>query len=311
MHDVFISYSHKNKAIADAMCHALEAGNERGKVQCWCAPRNIQPGDNWEDAIVNAIQSSRIFILIFSESSNTSTQVHKEITQAIQAGCITIPFRIDDTQMCNAISYNLADAHWLDAITDPNQFAPLLDTILRYLRSESITALKITPPAKTQYRVGESLQTDGMTVTAVYTDGTTEDVTSRITVNTRNFQNPGTVTVTVRYSGKKAVFTVEVYSEKEPAAQKKSAVYEKKRARLLGGWIFQAYLFLWPAGLLATVSAAFGKKFPFFKKASKAVSILGVLTGIVLLALAVNEPDVFEENFPLSILGLIIKYFIL
>jgi hypothetical protein len=34
LHGVFISYSNKDKAVADAVCHALE---DR-KIRCWIAP---------------------------------------------------------------------------------------------------------------------------------------------------------------------------------------------------------------------------------------------------------------------------------
>ena len=39
-YDVFISYSHKDKAAADAVCASLEADG----VRCWYAPRDIAPG---------------------------------------------------------------------------------------------------------------------------------------------------------------------------------------------------------------------------------------------------------------------------
>ena len=67
-HDVFISHSTKDKAIADAVCAALEAG----KIKCWIAPRDIIPGDKWASAIVEAIDNSRIMLLIFSHNSNNS-----------------------------------------------------------------------------------------------------------------------------------------------------------------------------------------------------------------------------------------------
>ena len=39
-HDAFISYSSKDKTIADAVCARLEA---RG-IRCWIAPRDVRPG---------------------------------------------------------------------------------------------------------------------------------------------------------------------------------------------------------------------------------------------------------------------------
>ena len=50
-HDVFISYSSKDKAIADAICATMEQAG----VRCWIAPRDILPGMNWGASIVQAL----------------------------------------------------------------------------------------------------------------------------------------------------------------------------------------------------------------------------------------------------------------
>ncbi|HXQ15450.1 MAG TPA: toll/interleukin-1 receptor domain-containing protein [Caulobacteraceae bacterium] len=42
-HDVFISYSSKDKTTADAICALLE----RDGAKCWIAPRDILPGEAW------------------------------------------------------------------------------------------------------------------------------------------------------------------------------------------------------------------------------------------------------------------------
>lgn len=63
-HDVFISHSSKDKAVANAICAALEAAG----IKCWIAPRDIRSGEEWPEAIVNAIKKSRFMILIFSKT---------------------------------------------------------------------------------------------------------------------------------------------------------------------------------------------------------------------------------------------------
>ena len=65
-HDVFISYSSKNKNIADAIVADLEQNN----VKCWYAPRDILSGEDWAGAINNAISSTKIFVLVFTDESN-------------------------------------------------------------------------------------------------------------------------------------------------------------------------------------------------------------------------------------------------
>ena len=69
--------------------------------------------------------------------------------------------------------------------------------------------LKITPPAKLEYKAGESLDTTGMTVTAVYSDNTTKKLTNEYTVS--GYKNTvGTHTITVAYNGRGATFDVTV-----------------------------------------------------------------------------------------------------
>jgi len=66
--EVFISYSSKDKQIADAVCHYLEEKS----LRCWIAPRDIPHGREWADVIVDAISESRVVVLVFSASANDS-----------------------------------------------------------------------------------------------------------------------------------------------------------------------------------------------------------------------------------------------
>ena len=67
-HDVFISYSSKDKVYADAVCARLESEG----IRCWIAPRDILPGMHWGGAIVEAIESARLMVLLFSSHANAS-----------------------------------------------------------------------------------------------------------------------------------------------------------------------------------------------------------------------------------------------
>ena len=67
-HEVFISHAYKDKGIAEAICEKLEAA----RVRCWIAERDITAGDNWTEATRNAIESSRLMVLVLSENANAS-----------------------------------------------------------------------------------------------------------------------------------------------------------------------------------------------------------------------------------------------
>ena len=86
-HDVFISYSSKDKTVANAVCATVE----NRKVRCWIAPRDVPPGMNYGAAIVSAIGTSRVFVLLLSEGSNASGQVIRELELAVDNGIPIIP----------------------------------------------------------------------------------------------------------------------------------------------------------------------------------------------------------------------------
>jgi hypothetical protein len=114
-HDIFISYSSEDKPTADAICAALEAQ----RIRCWIAPRDVLPGENFPEAIIHAIEMSRIMVLVFSSHSNTSGHVMRELTKAVSKGVIIIPFRIEDIPPSPAMEYLIGVPHWLDALTPP------------------------------------------------------------------------------------------------------------------------------------------------------------------------------------------------
>ena len=129
-HDVFISYSHVDKATADAACAMLE----RNGIRCWIAPRDITPGDEWSAAIIKAIDQCRVMLLIFSARANDSRQIRREVERAITAGVTLVPVRIENVNPTESLAYFMSTVHWLDAMTPP------LDSHLQRL-ADSVKAL--------------------------------------------------------------------------------------------------------------------------------------------------------------------------
>ncbi len=114
-HDVFISYSTRDKAVADAVCAKLE---ER-KIRCWIASRDLPPGQTWAGALIEAIDASRVFVLVLSNGSNRSPQVLREVGEAVDKSIPIIPLRIEDLQLSRDMGYYIKTVHWLDALTPP------------------------------------------------------------------------------------------------------------------------------------------------------------------------------------------------
>src|SRR5580692_254232 len=112
-HDVFISYSHHDKAAADAVCAKLE----QHQVRCWIAPRDVVPGAEWAGSIIQALDNTRVMVLVFSLNANESPQIHKEVERAVNKGVIIVPLRIQDVLPTHSLEYFMSDVHWLDALT--------------------------------------------------------------------------------------------------------------------------------------------------------------------------------------------------
>jgi len=116
VHDVFISYSAQDKAVADEICATLESN----KFNCWISPRDIPPGQPYAASLVNAIRASRVFVLVLSKSSNLSPHVIREVSEAVTDGITIIPFRIEDVNPYGDMRhYIMSTTFWLDAITPP------------------------------------------------------------------------------------------------------------------------------------------------------------------------------------------------
>lgn len=115
MHDIFISYSTDDKDVMLEVCRQFEAAG----LECWYDKRNITLGDRWMGAITEAIEASKVFVLIYSENSNKSKEVRKEVLIADNSDCVIVPFCISDCEMDSNLAYCLKSLQWLDATSNP------------------------------------------------------------------------------------------------------------------------------------------------------------------------------------------------
>ncbi|MBR3844682.1 MAG: SH3 domain-containing protein [Clostridia bacterium] len=74
----------------------------------------------------------------------------------------------------------------------------------------TLRGLQLTPPTQLEYTVGDTLNTDGMKVTALYSDGTSKEITNGYSINEFSSAVPGSCKVYVTYQTKSAEFTVTV-----------------------------------------------------------------------------------------------------
>ena len=126
-HEVFISYSSLDKHVATAGCNILEHAG----IRCWVAPRDIHPGLDYAEAIVDGIDGARMLLLVLSANSNKSHFVKLEVERAVSKGLMIMPVRIEDVLPSRAIELFVSSRHWLDAMPPPieEHFTKLAETI--------------------------------------------------------------------------------------------------------------------------------------------------------------------------------------
>lgn len=128
-HDVFLSHSSKNGPVADTIRQSLEGHG----IDCWISSRDISPGANWGEAIIDGINQSKVMIVILTEESNSSQHVMREVERAVNNDISIIPMRIEDFPLSKSLEYFLSSANWLDAFTPP--LKAHLDTLADRVRN--------------------------------------------------------------------------------------------------------------------------------------------------------------------------------
>ncbi len=127
-YDVFISYSSYDQKIAEGICGYLEGNGYR----CFVAYRDILPGVVWARAITEAMDSSAMMVVVFSEAFNGSEQTDREIEMASENKMPILPYRIASTDLTGAKKYYLKNINWIDAFPNPEgYFGKLLESVKR------------------------------------------------------------------------------------------------------------------------------------------------------------------------------------
>ena len=124
--DVFISYSSGDQKIVEG----LSAYLEQHGVRCFVAYRDIPKGTVWAEKITEAIENSKLMVVVFSENFNCSKHVDREIEMNIEEGKPILTFKIQNTDFKGPKKYFLNNLNWIDAFPNPKEyFGELLNSI--------------------------------------------------------------------------------------------------------------------------------------------------------------------------------------
>jgi tetratricopeptide (TPR) repeat protein len=108
---VFISYATADRKQALSVCKALE----RRGTSCWISCRDVAPGENYQEAIVRLLRTTRAVVLVFSGAANNSNEIKKELSLASRYEVPVMALRIEDVEPSDAFAYELSTRQWIDA----------------------------------------------------------------------------------------------------------------------------------------------------------------------------------------------------
>lgn len=91
----------------------VEKALARHGVDCWIAPRDVDPGAAFDSAITRAIRDCAGVLLLFCSQSDKSPHVKRELILADSAHKAIIPLRLEEI-VPDDLAYHLASAQWID-----------------------------------------------------------------------------------------------------------------------------------------------------------------------------------------------------
>lgn len=109
-HDIFISYSRRDKIKVDKIIEILINNG----YTVWVDVDGIESGEAFRANIVDAIENSSIVIFFSSKSSNISKWTTKEISLAVEFAKYIIPIKFDSTRYNKSILFDLIDLDYIE-----------------------------------------------------------------------------------------------------------------------------------------------------------------------------------------------------
>ena len=107
---IFICFSSKDEAVAREVVESLEADG----LKCWISLRDVLPGQNYQEAIVQALEAASGIVFLFSEHSNKSLEIKKELSIGGSINVPVFPLRLLPIAPSGALRYELAVRQWID-----------------------------------------------------------------------------------------------------------------------------------------------------------------------------------------------------
>jgi|GEM_PF-6214911 len=109
-YDLFISYSRKDTDVVKSIVTKLQTHG----FTVWIDENGVESGDAFKSVIAGAIKESKLFLFFSSISSNESHWTIKEVNLAVHLRKEIIPVKLDGTEYCDSILFDLAGLDYID-----------------------------------------------------------------------------------------------------------------------------------------------------------------------------------------------------
>ena len=148
MSDIFVSYASQDREPAFRIVAYLEQNG----IRCWVAPRDVPPGMEYGEAIIQGIAQSRALVLILSDQSNESQFVRKEVERAVSKTKPVLPVRIREVKPSGSLEFFISSSQWVDAWKSPMEqhLLPLVAAIkaMGTPAAASVQSSTLPPPPR-------------------------------------------------------------------------------------------------------------------------------------------------------------------
>lgn len=108
---IFLSHSSKDAVIAGQICERLE----KNGAKCFIAPRDIRPGKEYAEEIINGIDKSAAMVMLMSQNANSSPHVLREVEHAVSSGTPILVYKMEEVALSKSMEYFLMTHQWISA----------------------------------------------------------------------------------------------------------------------------------------------------------------------------------------------------
>jgi len=142
---VFVCHASTDAVVAQRVVAALEAAG----VPCWIAPRDIDAGENYTEAILAGLEAAPAVVLVFSSATNKSPHVARELEIAVGSGRRIVPVRLEAVEPSGSLRYFIGTSQWLDATAPAQDWTTALVQAVSRTLGEPGAGSQLAPAAPT------------------------------------------------------------------------------------------------------------------------------------------------------------------